>query len=202
MMPSQPGNKFGPPRGSKAFAGGGGIPSGPGGLTMGPGGGGGTPGTPSSFDPPGGSNPGGAGGGGLGGPSSTNITSNNTNSFASMHPSMDAASLAAFDLSEQQQGPPSIQNPEGLAKGGQPGMAAGGLVPHFEDGGKVEFAKGGGQLGRTRDFMKEKDRFREDGQSRTDENFGKEGTGDGAGEGPNPAPPVHTKVLKTVMPRC
>lgn len=66
----------------------------------------------------------------------------------------------------------------------------------------VEYAKGGGQLGRTRDFLKEPDRFREDGQSRTDENFGKSGTGDGAGEGANPAPAPHTKVLKTVMPRC
>ncbi len=84
----------------------------------------------------------------------------------------------------------------------KPMPAGPGFAQSFEDGGKVEFAKGGAQLGRTRDFMKEKDRFREDGKPRTDENFGKEGTGDGAGEGPNPAPPVHTKVLKTVMPRC
>lgn len=202
MFPSQPGNKFGPPRGSKAFAGGG--------LTMGPGGGGGTPGTPSSFDE-GGGNPGGMGGGGLGaqgtigglggggGQQGTHITGN-APSFASQHPSMDAASLAAFDLSEQQQGPPSIQNPEGLAKGGsQPGLAAGGLVPHFEDGGKVEFAKGGSQLGRSRDFLKEPDVFRGvknpkpvpdplgDAQDYTKEGKGERG---------------RTKVLKTVMPRC
>lgn len=62
----------------------------------------------------------------------------------------------------------------------------------------TEYAKGGGQLGRTRSFMKAEDRFR--GKPNppvvtTDDDFGKDG-GDA-----DCAPPCHSKVLKTVMPR-
>lgn len=63
---------------------------------------------------------------------------------------------------------------------------------------ETDYAKGGGQLGRTRSFMKEEDRFRGRPNPpvvKTDDNFGKDGGDAGC------APPSHGKVLKTVMPR-
>lgn len=63
----------------------------------------------------------------------------------------------------------------------------------------TEYAKGGGKLGRARDFMKEEDRFRgrpNPPEVKTDDTFGKEG---GKSEC---APPSRGKVLPTVMPRC
>ena len=67
----------------------------------------------------------------------------------------------------------------------------------------TEYAKGGGQLGRTRDFTKEEDRFRGRPNPpvvKTDDNFGKEGGKQTV------SPPCHEpkdgKVLPTVMPRC
>lgn len=65
---------------------------------------------------------------------------------------------------------------------------------------ETEYAKGGAKLGRTRDFVKEPDRFRETVQPnppvvKTDEDWGKDGGTDDAPKAKD------TKVLKTVMPR-
>lgn len=66
--------------------------------------------------------------------------------------------------------------------------------------GKAEaFASGGPVLGRTRDFLKEPDRFRGKPNAKvepTEDNFGK-----GAKGGSNAAPPVKGKVEKAILPR-
>jgi len=64
--------------------------------------------------------------------------------------------------------------------------------------GRVEsFANGGEVLGRTRDFIKTPDRFR-DSQftKKTEDVFGK-----GIGSGDTPAPKAHGKSLKPVLPK-
>lgn len=63
--------------------------------------------------------------------------------------------------------------------------------------GKVEsFAQGGAVLGRTKDFIKQPDRFRESQfKQKTEDNFGKDG-GDASC-----APPAKGKSLKAVVPR-
>lgn len=54
-------------------------------------------------------------------------------------------------------------------------------------------AKGGGQLGRSRDFMKEPDAFREDKGPGAEQNYGSKGA---------PAKRTGDKELKTIKPRC
>ena len=66
----------------------------------------------------------------------------------------------------------------------------------------MKYAEGGPVLGRTRDFMKEPDPFRDDGTSRegpdkTDQDYGKKGVG-GAGK---PNPTASCKTEKPVKPR-
>lgn len=68
------------------------------------------------------------------------------------------------------------------------------------EGKTQHFAAGGEVLGRTKDFMKTPDRFRDSQfkkQEPTQDNFGKDGGGDAGC-----APPAHGKSLKAVVPRC
>lgn len=61
------------------------------------------------------------------------------------------------------------------------------------------FAEGGAVLGRTRDFLKEPDRFRGTPNPKvepTEDDFGKKG-----GTSRNAAPPTKGKVEKTIRPR-
>jgi hypothetical protein len=61
----------------------------------------------------------------------------------------------------------------------------------------AEYAKGGAALGRTRNFMKEPDEFRNDAEQpdAEDQNYGK--SGPAAGKGCYPPPPARTsKVIK------
>jgi hypothetical protein len=78
--------------------------------------------------------------------------------------------------------------------------AGGGAVK--EGSHDVEYAKGGGQLGRTKDFMKTPDQFRDDGTSRetggdkADQDYGKDGPAKGKA---NPA--GADKSLKAIKPK-
>lgn len=59
----------------------------------------------------------------------------------------------------------------------------------------ASYATGGEVLGRTKDFMKTPDRFRDSQfKTKTEDNFGKSG-------GKNEAPAAHGKSLKPVKPR-
>lgn len=72
--------------------------------------------------------------------------------------------------------------------------------------GKVEsYAQGGAVLGRTKEFIKTADRFRDQQYKpapKTDDVFGK-GIGHGVGDsGHNKAPEMHGKSLSPVKPKC
>lgn len=70
----------------------------------------------------------------------------------------------------------------------------------------AEYAKGGGRLGRTRNFLKEHDEFRDPDHANTgadcDQMYAKSGAGKGTGcEGPLKDVSKGDKCLPTVKPR-
>jgi len=86
---------------------------------------------------------------------------------------------------------------------GQQGFAGGGVVGNKGSMSKdCSYAQGGQVLGRSCDFMKTPDRFRQSGADgrftpkpeTTEDNFGKSG-------GKNEAPPAKGKSLKAIKPR-
>lgn len=79
-----------------------------------------------------------------------------------------------------------------------PGQKSGERAVNKGYSSRVEsFAQGGEVLGRTRDFIKEPDRFRDSQfKKKTEDVFGK-----GESEGPNPAPAARGKSLPAVKPR-
>jgi len=82
---------------------------------------------------------------------------------------------------------------------GEKGYAEGGIVNKGYMGKVEAFAAGGPVLGRTRDFMKQSDRFRDQKfqpSEKTDDVFGK-----GTKGGVNAAPPAKGKSLPAVKPR-
>jgi hypothetical protein len=67
-------------------------------------------------------------------------------------------------------------------------------------GKKASYAKGGGVLGRTTDFMKTPDRFRDSQfKKQTEDDYG--GSKTGLGSGKVTAPAVKEKSLKAIKPR-
>lgn len=64
----------------------------------------------------------------------------------------------------------------------------------------ADYARGGAVLGKTSQFMKTPDQFREDKGNATDENWGKGASGD-KGDGGPAAPAAKGKELKAVKPR-
>jgi hypothetical protein len=81
---------------------------------------------------------------------------------------------------------------------GEAGHAGGGVVNKGYMSKTESFAQGGVVLGRTKDFMKTPDTFREEGGKATDEVYGK---GSKAPRDHVAAPPAKGKTLKAVTPK-